>query len=201
MSRAHCLVPISDEKPDIESALQKIDEVASNQEGIAAEEALILRGYVFSHVQRPHELSKVIIFKSPSPQPDQLDAYTDALERLNANIAFGSAEESQRDTVRIRYRLFPPLFSQTLVSRRDWLKPEPRSWPNCSQSSLRLARRAVILLVRTSNTPHSLVMNSRPCHRSSSSSALFPCQQLTRPISPQPPSCQLSKKRNAAMPR
>jgi exocyst complex protein 7 len=30
---------------DIEAALVKIDEVASNQEGIAAEEALILRGY------------------------------------------------------------------------------------------------------------------------------------------------------------
>lgn len=30
---------------DIDSALMKIDEVASNQEGIAAEEALILRGY------------------------------------------------------------------------------------------------------------------------------------------------------------
>ncbi len=29
---------------DIESALQKMDEIASNQEGIAAEEALILRG-------------------------------------------------------------------------------------------------------------------------------------------------------------
>ena len=35
---------------DIESALQKIDEVASNQEGIAAEEALILRGCVTSRV-------------------------------------------------------------------------------------------------------------------------------------------------------
>lgn len=33
-------------RPDIEAALQKIDEVASNQEGIAAEEALILRGQV-----------------------------------------------------------------------------------------------------------------------------------------------------------
>jgi hypothetical protein len=31
---------------DIESALQKIDDVASNQEGIAEEEALILRGCV-----------------------------------------------------------------------------------------------------------------------------------------------------------
>jgi hypothetical protein len=34
---------------DIEKALLKIDEVASNQEGIAAEEALILRGYVIRY--------------------------------------------------------------------------------------------------------------------------------------------------------
>ena len=34
---------------DIEKALAKIDEVASNQEGIAVEEALILRGYVSLH--------------------------------------------------------------------------------------------------------------------------------------------------------
>ncbi|EIM89544.1 exocyst complex component exo70 subunit [Stereum hirsutum FP-91666 SS1] len=51
---------------NIEAALQKIYEVASSQEGSAAEEALILRG----------------------PQPDQLGAYQDALERLNASIAF-----------------------------------------------------------------------------------------------------------------
>ena len=57
VSHTPCLVPNVDELPDIESALQKIDEVASNQEGIAAEEALILRGYVFSHVEHPHELS------------------------------------------------------------------------------------------------------------------------------------------------
>ena len=34
---------------DIEKALIKIDDVASNQEGIAAEEALILRGYEVLH--------------------------------------------------------------------------------------------------------------------------------------------------------
>ncbi|KAI0297438.1 Cullin repeat-like-containing domain protein [Russula brevipes] len=64
---------------NIESALQRIDEVASNQEGIAAEEASILRG----------------------PQPKQLEAYIDVLERLNASIAFGSPVGSQRDTARL----------------------------------------------------------------------------------------------------
>ncbi|KAJ7203663.1 Cullin repeat-like-containing domain protein [Mycena pura] len=58
---------------NIEKALLKIDEVASNQEGIAAEEALILRG----------------------PQPGQLPVYQEALERLNASIAF----KSDRDTL------------------------------------------------------------------------------------------------------
>ncbi|KAI0052026.1 exocyst complex component exo70 subunit [Auriscalpium vulgare] len=64
---------------NIEAALQKIDEVASNQEGIAAEEALILRG----------------------PQPEQLAAYTDVLERLNAGIAFNTLERDSRDTARL----------------------------------------------------------------------------------------------------
>ncbi|KIP11817.1 hypothetical protein PHLGIDRAFT_62971 [Phlebiopsis gigantea 11061_1 CR5-6] len=64
---------------NIELALQKIDEVASNQEGIAAEEALILRG----------------------PQPGQLDVYKDVLERLNASIAFKSLDRDLRDTARL----------------------------------------------------------------------------------------------------
>ncbi|KZT18946.1 exocyst complex component exo70 subunit [Neolentinus lepideus HHB14362 ss-1] len=64
---------------NIESALQKIDEVASNQEGIAVEEALILRG----------------------PQPSQLGVYKEALERLNASIAFKSSDRDSRDTARL----------------------------------------------------------------------------------------------------
>ncbi|TDL27127.1 hypothetical protein BD410DRAFT_895020 [Rickenella mellea] len=64
---------------NIESTLQRIDEVASRQDGIAAEEALILRG----------------------PQPNQLDAYTDALERLNTSIAFKASDFDSRDTARL----------------------------------------------------------------------------------------------------
>ncbi|KAF5390828.1 hypothetical protein D9757_004554 [Collybiopsis confluens] len=64
---------------NIEKALLKIDEVASNQEGIAAEEALILRG----------------------PQPGQLDVYKDALERLNASIAFKASDQDTLDTARL----------------------------------------------------------------------------------------------------
>ncbi|KAJ6529055.1 Cullin repeat-like-containing domain protein [Mycena vulgaris] len=64
---------------NIEKALLKIDEVASNQEGIAAEEALILRG----------------------PQPGQLLVYQEALERLNASIAFKSSDRDSLDTARL----------------------------------------------------------------------------------------------------
>ncbi|KAF7297371.1 hypothetical protein MIND_00970600 [Mycena indigotica] len=64
---------------NIEKALIKIDEVASNQEGIAAEEALILRG----------------------PQTGQFTVYQEALERLNASIAFKSGDRDLLDTARL----------------------------------------------------------------------------------------------------
>ncbi|KAJ7653129.1 Cullin repeat-like-containing domain protein [Mycena polygramma] len=64
---------------NIEKALLKIDEVASNQEGVAAEEALILRG----------------------PQPGQLPVYQEALERLNASIAFKANDRDSLDTARL----------------------------------------------------------------------------------------------------
>lgn len=43
-SFAPALILESQQLADIESAMLKIDEIKSNQEGIAAEEALILRG-------------------------------------------------------------------------------------------------------------------------------------------------------------
>ena len=46
MLASHCDTSLLLYITDIEAALQKIDEVKSNQEGIAAEEALILRGCV-----------------------------------------------------------------------------------------------------------------------------------------------------------
>ncbi|KAI0784074.1 Cullin repeat-like-containing domain protein [Abortiporus biennis] len=64
---------------NIESALLKIYEIASNQEGLAAEEAMILRG----------------------PQPGQLEQYKDTLSRLNASVTFMSITGGQRDTARL----------------------------------------------------------------------------------------------------
>ncbi|KAH7889211.1 Cullin repeat-like-containing domain protein [Phlebopus sp. FC_14] len=64
---------------NIDRALSKIDEVASSQEGIAAEEGLILRG----------------------PQPGQLEVYIDTLDRLNAAIAFKASDTDSRETARL----------------------------------------------------------------------------------------------------
>ena len=85
---------------DIESALQKIDDVTSNQEGTAAEEALILRGCVnVLWTARLIAYSPFCLFQSP--QPKRLNEYIDALERLNTSIAFASTAANQRDTVRL----------------------------------------------------------------------------------------------------
>jgi hypothetical protein len=81
---------------DIDKTLVKIDEVASNQEGIAVEEALILRGqaailcFARNGVNDSHF----------SPQTGQLETYREALERLNATIAFKSSEVDMEDTVK-----------------------------------------------------------------------------------------------------
>lgn len=64
---------------DIESTLQSIDKVVSSHEGIAAEEALILRG----------------------PQPNDLMVYIDAVERLSASVAFKASDRSMRENARL----------------------------------------------------------------------------------------------------
>ncbi|PFH46755.1 hypothetical protein AMATHDRAFT_69109 [Amanita thiersii Skay4041] len=64
---------------NIDQTLAKIDEVASNQENLVVEEALILRG----------------------PQPGQLDEYKNALERLNALIAFKASNQTDTETAHL----------------------------------------------------------------------------------------------------
>ncbi|KAG8830294.1 hypothetical protein FRC17_005092 [Serendipita sp. 399] len=65
---------------NIEATLQSIDKLASDQEGVAAEEALILRG----------------------PRPNEVDTYIATVERLNASIAFNSGDlRAAKETARI----------------------------------------------------------------------------------------------------
>lgn len=64
---------------NIDQALSKIDEMASTQEDLAVEEAFILRG----------------------PQANNVKAYKEALDRLNANIAFKSNDPDLAETARL----------------------------------------------------------------------------------------------------
>ncbi|KAH7105240.1 Cullin repeat-like-containing domain protein [Auriculariales sp. MPI-PUGE-AT-0066] len=64
---------------NIEKTLASIDRLVSDQDGVAAEEALILKG----------------------PQPERLHIYIEALERLAASIAFKPSAPSSLDTARL----------------------------------------------------------------------------------------------------
>ncbi|KAJ7092354.1 Cullin repeat-like-containing domain protein [Mycena belliarum] len=93
---------------NIEKALLKIDELASNQEGIAAEEALILRG----------------------PQPGQLPVYQEALERLNASIAFKSSDRGTLDTARLvetGAKKLTQLFTKLVAEASTGATPPPNT--------------------------------------------------------------------------
>ncbi|KAJ7153068.1 Cullin repeat-like-containing domain protein [Mycena crocata] len=93
---------------NIEKALLKIDELASNQEGIAAEEALILRG----------------------PQPGQLPIYQEALERLNASVAFKSSDRDTLDTARLietGAKKLTQLYTKLVAEASTGTTPPPNS--------------------------------------------------------------------------
>lgn len=64
---------------NIDRTILRMEEVASNHEGVAEEGGLILRG----------------------PHPAQLGAYKDALERLNATIAFKSSNADSNTAARL----------------------------------------------------------------------------------------------------
>jgi len=74
--------------PDIDKTLEKIEDLANNQQDLSVDESLILRGcgaliYIVSLVD-------FIVFYRP--QPGQIGVYKDALERLNTSIAFNAAD-------------------------------------------------------------------------------------------------------------
>jgi len=69
---------------DIDQALSKIDEMAGTQEDLIAEEAMILRGWAMLHKSFLLDILDII----NSPQTDNSEMYKEALNRLNAKIAF-----------------------------------------------------------------------------------------------------------------
>lgn len=70
--------------------------MGSTEEDLAAEEAFILRGWVYARICCYTSLICIA-----SPQPNNLKAYKEALDRLNANIAFKSNDRDTAETVRV----------------------------------------------------------------------------------------------------
>lgn len=74
---------------DIDLTLARIEDLASSKQDLAVDESLILRGYACMFLLQSGVPS---IFTFDSPQPGQMNAYKDALERLNTSIAFNAAD-------------------------------------------------------------------------------------------------------------
>ena len=85
-----------------------------NKEDLAADEATILRGYVDPPSTAFHTNA------SKRPQTGQLSIYKDALERLNASIAFNTTNVDVPATVRIRFSSITSSDSQGLFSPAWW---------------------------------------------------------------------------------
>ena len=83
---ALCARDIADTWIDIDKTLARIEDLSNNQQDIAADESLILRGSV-------HSLTMLFVpWPWFSPQPGQIGIYKDALERLNSSIAFNASD-------------------------------------------------------------------------------------------------------------
>lgn len=81
---------------DIDRTLEVIARFESEQDNVAAEEALIMRGFV---------IHLVVLIRCPEyfhyrPREDQLVQYIDAVQKLNVNIAFKGADRASKETVR-----------------------------------------------------------------------------------------------------
>ncbi|KAF7307897.1 hypothetical protein MKEN_01150400 [Mycena kentingensis (nom. inval.)] len=123
---------------NIEKALLKIDEVASNQEGIAAEEALILRG----------------------PQPGQFPVYQEALERLNASLAFGAGDRDRVDTARLvetGAKKITQLFTKLVAEASTGATPPPNTDIASAPfpTNLLITLKPLVVFVRTLPLPAS----------------------------------------------
>lgn len=115
-----------------------------------------------------------------SPQPKRLDAYIDALERLNASIAFASTAANQRDTVRLESSHSISPIPYPTVGRRGWSKRGPRSSRSCSQRLLPLVPQVFLLRALSSRSPCSLRKSSQLSTLSSNFSADSRCRQRIR---------------------
>ncbi|KIO32205.1 hypothetical protein M407DRAFT_13962 [Tulasnella calospora MUT 4182] len=91
---------------NIDRTLQSIENVASNQEDTAAEEALILRG----------------------PRQNDVITYIDALQRLNATLAFGSQNFSSAQLVDTGAKKLSQLYTKTVAEACAAAPTDPVSY-------------------------------------------------------------------------
>lgn len=75
-----------------------------------------------------------------SPQPGQLDAYKDVLERLNTSIAFKSLDRDLGDTV-----CGPPICELYIFGLRAFLGSPCRNWREETDPTIYQARRRRVL--------------------------------------------------------
>ncbi|KAG2003723.1 hypothetical protein CC2G_004306 [Coprinopsis cinerea AmutBmut pab1-1] len=123
---------------NIDKALLKIEDMASNQDDLSAEESLILRG----------------------PQPGQLHVYKDALERLNANIAFKGSDgdvEQIASLVETGTKKLTQLYTKVVAEGSSGTTPAPGtaeySMPTSFPASLLPTLSPVVKFLRTLPLP------------------------------------------------
>ncbi|KAF5342487.1 hypothetical protein D9611_001411 [Ephemerocybe angulata] len=124
---------------NIDKTLEKIDDVATNQEDLSAEESLILRG----------------------PQAGQLLQYKEALERLNANIAFKAGDSGEiakiADLVETGAKKLAQVYTKIVAEASSGTPPPPGGSPETPITafphSLRPAVTPIVKLLRTLPLP------------------------------------------------
>jgi len=102
-------------RSDIDQALSKIDEMAGTQEDLIAEEAMILRGWAMLHKSFLLDILDII----NSPQTDNSEMYKEALNRLNAKIAFNPDDLDLTKTVNTQLQIFTD-FDTLFIGSSCW---------------------------------------------------------------------------------
>ncbi|KAG8960854.1 hypothetical protein FRC00_014009 [Tulasnella sp. 408] len=117
---------------DIDRTLESIENVASNQEDTAAEEALILRG----------------------PRQNDIPSYIDALQRVNATLAFGSQNYSSAQLVDTGAKKLSQFYTKTVaeacaatpIDPISYLPSPPNQLPTISSQSMKTLQPIVTAL-------------------------------------------------------
>ncbi|KAF8970319.1 exocyst complex component, exo70 subunit [Flammula alnicola] len=132
---------------NIDKTLARIEDLGSNQQDLAADESLILRG----------------------PQPNQIGVYKDALERLNTSIAFNAADLDVATAARLvetGAKKLTQLYTKVVAEGSSGTTPAPGSGFMMSSfpSSLLPTLSPVVIFLRTLPLP-----STHPSHPAAAS--------------------------------